>query len=355
MFERLSDDDISVAIDDLIGSLGVSNEKSYLDLVALLEKKDTQGCVQEIAARLRLPIRISLSYVPNNFRPGATRGFESTSMSRTDWSGHGVDGITALVCIPNSLPLFGSSALVGYPINVRVSENCSERSETFVAIMAHELSHVLLRSLCHPHRDSELHTDLVPILLGFRECVRVGRKNIRYTTEAGRTNIHTTTYGYLTDKQFEFACRKVNDTLQQHERDKKHLCGLARTTKRKLRMAKKTLALFRDCLQYLDSHLRTKMTARDAQTIVRFHTWGYTNDWESRILQAQGAVASTNTFLKTLIGYSSGGNREIKQRTLSLDQTSDQLDKLRQQIATDVKVLKRNVGLTFRLRIAIRR
>lgn len=73
--------------------------------------------------------------------------------------------------------------------------------------MAHELSHVLLDSLRHPDRDSELHTDLVPLVLGFRACVRTGRKEVQSTmANDGRLQTQTSIYGYLTDKQFEYAC-----------------------------------------------------------------------------------------------------------------------------------------------------
>ncbi len=118
---------------------------SVTSLDAASRASDTSG-----SARLGLPIRITLSYVSKEFRLGNTEGFRSSGLSRTDWTGRGVDGITAQVSIPDYLPLYGSVALAGYPISVRVSENCLERPETFLAIMAHELSHVLLRSLCHP-------------------------------------------------------------------------------------------------------------------------------------------------------------------------------------------------------------
>lgn len=353
MFEKLSTGDISIAVDELIGCLGIKEETACLDLLALLGKRDTQRCVQEIAVRLGLPIRISLSYVPKEFRPAGAGGFQSSSLSRTDWTGHGVDGITAQVSIPNSLPLFGSSSLAGYPISVRVSENCFERPETFVAVMAHELSHVLLRSLCHPNKDSELHTDLVPILLGFRDCVRRGRKNIQHTTTAGRTTTHTTTYGYLTDQQFEFACNKVTGILKPHECDKQHLLALTKDVHRKLHRVKKGLASFRDCLLYLDTHLTANIREKDAHRIVQFHMWGYTRDWESSITQAGIDLEVTVAFVRTLNHYTSSTIEQLKERTLSLDLQSERLDQLEEAIARDVKTLRRHVGLIFRLRSAI--
>lgn len=353
MFENLSTDDISVAIDELIGCLGFREERPYQDLLTLLEKKDTQGCVQEIAVRLGLPIRINLSYVPKDFRPTDTGGFQSSSLSRTDWTGHGLDGITAQVFIPSFLPLFGSSSLTGYAISVRVSENCFERPETFVAVMAHELSHVLLRSLCHPQKDSELHTDLVPILLGFRECVRKGRKNVQYATAAGRTTTHTTTYGYLTDQQFEFACQKLTAILQQHARDKEQLLQLVKQVRRKLCRAKKDLASFRDCLLYLDRHLATRITEQDAHRIVQFHTWDYTSDWESGIAQAEVELESSDTSVHTLTRYTSSTTEQLRERKVSLDLDSEKLDQVAKAVRDDLKILRRNVGIIFRIRSAM--
>jgi hypothetical protein len=353
MFEKLSTNDISVAVEELIGCLGVKQEVPCHDLFTLLGKRDTERCVQEIATRLGLPIRINLSYVPRAYRPGNIGGFQSSSLSKTDRTGHGVDGITAQVSIPDSLPFFGSSSLTGYPINVRVSENCFESPETFVAVMAHELSHVLLRSLAHPNKESELHTDLVPIMLGFRDCVRMGRKNIQQTTTAGRTITHTTTYGYLTDQQFEFACNKVMGLLRPHESDKQHLLALTKNIQRKLRRTNKGLASFHDCLHYLDTHLTEKIEEIDAHRIVQFHTSGYTHNWERDISQAGIDLAATEVFVRTLIHYTSSTIEQLSERTVNLDLASEQLDQLGEAIDRDVKTLQRHVGLIFRLRSAI--
>jgi hypothetical protein len=92
--------------------------------------------------------------------------------------------------------LYGTSGLDKFVIQIRVSENCCESPDAFLAVMAHELSHVLLASLWHPNKNSELHTDLVPLLLGFREIARLGRKIVRTATEGNIIRTHTTTYGY---------------------------------------------------------------------------------------------------------------------------------------------------------------
>jgi hypothetical protein len=181
MFERLNNGEISSALAELIACLGVKEEMPFHDLVVFLRKRETEECVQQIATRLGMPVRISLSYVPKGFRPGSNGGFRSSALARTDWTGRSVECITAQVLIPEHLPMYGSSSLQGYSIQVRVSEDCYGYPDTFIAIMAHELSHVLLSSLRSPYKDSELHTDLVPIILGFREVIRRGRKIIEST------------------------------------------------------------------------------------------------------------------------------------------------------------------------------
>ena len=64
MVDRLSNNDINLAINDLISCLGIEEDMPSGVLIGLLRKKKTEDCVQEIAIRLSLPFasayRISL-------------------------------------------------------------------------------------------------------------------------------------------------------------------------------------------------------------------------------------------------------------------------------------------------------
>ena len=142
MFDKLTNEEFQKAIDDVAATLGFKEDVFAATLLDLLRKQETQQCVQGIAAWLGLPIQIDLSYVSKDFKAGDKNRFHSSALSRTDWTGRGVEGITAQVAIPSRLPMFGSKEMEGYRISVRVSENCHERPETFIAVMAHELSHV---------------------------------------------------------------------------------------------------------------------------------------------------------------------------------------------------------------------
>ena len=350
MFEGLSNDDISNALAELITCLGVKEDMPFDDLRALLRKKDTEGCVQEVATRLGLPIRISLSYVPKDFRPDNTDGFRSSALARTDWTGRGIEGITAQVSIPEHLPMFGTAGLQGYPIRVRVSENCHAHPDTFLAMMAHELSHVLLASLWSPHKDSELHTDLVPILLGFRDVVRRGRKTIESTTSGNTTTTRTTTYGYLTDRQFDFACRHVTGILERHQRDKKRLTEVVEQVQRKLKKADQSLATFRDYFKYLDKHPPEKMRKEHAQRVVHLHAQDYSRDWESRITTVRKTQHAAELFVRSLNHYTSSALEGLKAHTRVLELASDDLSQVKGAITKDTKIFRRYVGVIYRLR-----
>jgi len=350
MFDRLSNDEIATALNELIRCFGVKEDMPSDALIDLLRKKKTEECVQEIATRLSLPIRISLSYIPKDFRPDNTDGFHSSALSRTDWTGRGIEGITAQVSIPQHLPMFGTSGLQDYPIKVRVSENCHAHPDTFVAIMAHELSHVLLASLMSPHKDSELHTDLVPILLGFRDAVRRGRKTIESTTSGDTTTTHTTTYGYLTDSQFEFACNHVIHIIKRHQRDKKHLIEVVKQLQRKLKKAARSLVTFRDYFKYLDKNPPYKMRPEHAQRVVQLHAQDYSREWETHITAVRTSQETAESFVRHLNCYTSSAFEHIKTHTQAVELAAAELGEVTKAITKDERILRRYVGIIYRLR-----
>lgn len=337
----------------MIPSLGVKEEEPFEPLSALISRKDLCGCVQEIATRLGLPVRILLSYVPKDFKPGDGIRFQTSGMSRTDKDGRGIDAITAQVFIPHSLPMFGTSKLQGYPIEVRVSEDCHLYPETFVAIMAHELSHVLLRSLCHPMRESELHTDLVPILLGFRDVVKDGRKIVQSTTTESGNTTYTTTYGYLKDSQFDFAYRYVTEIVEDYRNKKMHLLATGGKLQRKLKSASRSLAAFREHFTYLDKHPPAKMKPEHAQRVVQLHTQDYGSEWEGGITAVKKCIEAAEKFATPIKHYTDSTVVGLKTHRQALDSATHQLKEVNEAIVGGERVLRRYVGVIYRLKRAL--
>jgi len=354
MLDKVSNKEISNALDNLIACLGVKEEIDSHDIDTLLRNQDMEGCVQNIATLLGLPIRVTMSYVPKGSKPSNTNRFRSSALVETDWTGSSIEGITAQVCIPENLPMFGMLGLQGYPIQVRVSEDCHAHSDTFVAIMAHELSHVLLASLRSPYKDSELHTELVPIILGFREVVSRGRKKIKKTTSGNTTTTQTTTYGYFTDSQFEFVSDYVTGLLQRYSQDKKRLLKVVEQIQSKLRVATRSLVTFREYFRYLDIQRPKKMCKEHAERLVQLHEQDYSLEWENLITAVMKSMEFAEAFARPQTHYLPSAVEHIKSQIRIIEEASKKLDFVTEAITKDEGMLRKYVGIIYRLRRTLR-
>jgi hypothetical protein len=213
---------IDNAITALMGTIGVKETADSQAIASLVRSRKVKEAVTEIAKHLGLPIEVNLSYVSNEYRADAKDGFHTHHLVKTDSQGRGTNSITAQVLIPSYLPFYGSTGMVNLPITVRVRENCAEHSMTFVGLMAHELSHIVLHSMRHSEKQNEFYTDLTAMMLGFRESMALGRKVVTHSYKERTTTINTTTYGYLSDSNFEFAAQKIQSTLDTARAKKNH-------------------------------------------------------------------------------------------------------------------------------------
>jgi|GEM_PF-658348 len=218
--QGISNEYIKNAIDELVGSLGIKESIPADTVMRLIDAGRTKECVEAMANYLGLPISVDLQYVPATYQQPHSPGgngdirFESNALARTDGAGRGIEGITGQVCIPDNLPFFGTPQLKGFRVTVRISDNCRRHPRTFMAIMAHELSHVLLHSLWHTEKSNEIYTDVAAMVLGFCEVMSIGRKVVTTEDHGSYTQTLTTTYGYLADEQFYFARKRVNGILE---------------------------------------------------------------------------------------------------------------------------------------------
>ncbi len=348
MLDRLSNDDVTKAIEELVACFGVKEDMPYDRLISLLQAGQVEECVQEVASRLGLPVRIKLVYVPKGYRRDSPR-FHSTALARADRMGRGIEGIVAQVLIPQHLPLFGSSSLRGYPIEVHVTEDCHVYPHTFVAIIAHELAHVLLASLLSPHRDSELHADLVPILLGLRDVVRRGRRTIE-TTRCGNTvTTHVTTYGYLTDSQFEWACSYIARIVERHRHDQIRLAELVTCLGRSIAGAERRLTVFREYLDYLGRNPPSRMQPEHAQRVVQLFGQDWNGEWSARIAEVKGRRQAAEAFLRGVSGYTGGTVEGIRGHTQALEAAMVTVGEITKAIAKDEAILRRYISPFYRV------
>jgi len=342
MYEHVTEQEVAAAIDELARGLGVK-ETLRLTIPSALSPEDLPRWVQTVADSLGLPVRVDVSLISTD---SAEPGFGTTNMSRTDSRGRGIEGITAQVRIPTSIPMFGTEGLRNFPIEVRVSQNCGKSPATFVAIMAHELSHVLLASLRHPRRDSELHTDLVPLLLGFRRIASVGRTRVERGTE-GEVR---TTFGYLTDPQFYFAVGYVEDLLCDARKKREDVARLLQWVTTAVPNASRQLARFKAYRAYVNHHPPKKTKGGDGARLVRFNGVNYTGAWKGNIEKARSHLAASGGAFPAVSHYTSKLLQRLDREHQQLSSIADRLDDTLKCVTADAAILRRYLPLAIKLR-----
>ena len=163
----------------------------------------------------------------------------------------GFNNLIAQVQIPNDLPIFGSSTLNRYPINIKVSQINKSNPDIFIMIMAHEISHILLYSLRHLHKTNEIYTDIIAILFGFQNIFKKARKIITTSFEQGlissTTKTNTTTYGYLTDAQFNSVLDRIKSELIINRKNKSSLNNKLKESQKQICTYKRIITRLFNC------------------------------------------------------------------------------------------------------------
>jgi hypothetical protein len=212
----LSDSDIQAAFNELEATVGVAPDAPWGRIKEMLGVDVAKGLAL-IAEHMGLPIVVRLKILPKGYRADAKDGFRSEALVRSEGGG-GNAGIAAQVTIPGGLPLYGSSAMKGYPIDVVIGEESTADLAAFTTVMAHEFAHVVLYGMRHPKKEDEFYTDLTSMMLGFSVVVKSGRRIVKEsTTRSGNivtTHTQTTTYGYLSDMNFEYAYPRVRVAVE---------------------------------------------------------------------------------------------------------------------------------------------
>ena len=319
--ENISNNYIEEAVKTLADSIGIKDNVDDQKIISLIRQRKVKEGIKEIAKCLGLPIEINLSYVPKGYHPDNTNTFHSTHLVKTDWRGRGSEGITAQVSIPGYLPMYGTSGLNNFPISVRVSENCADNPATLIAVMAHELSHIVLHSLWHQEKDNEIYTDITAMMLGFSNVIKNGRKVIKtsasndygFFSNTTTTTTETTTYGYLSDENFNLAFNKIEEILNKYKQGKNKLITKIKELTKKLKKNRKAMIYFQKYLEYVDKNLNHKMSREDGHKISTFHQAGYTDEFEQAIRETENELKRFNNFVQNLNHYNESLFGTIKQ------------------------------------------
>ena len=356
MENEISNEYIENAINELNNFFGVKEPILSENIFSSIRGGKVKEAMKLIARQLGLPIDINITNVLNDYRAqNNDNQFHSTHLAKVHQHGSGSEGITAQVTIPGSLPFYGSSALNGYPINVKISDNCTEHPVVFAMIMAHELSHVLLYSLSHTQKENEFYTDLTAIMQGFQNIFQNGRKITKTDVEHGvtstTTRTQTTTYGYLNDNQFNFARNKINSILEKNRERKKLLSDKSKKFTKLLSKYEKSLVKFKKFLDFLTKNTNKKITGEDGKRMMVFFQPGYMDDIDSPPIEYKEKQRNIQNFLKDLSHYTDQKNNQLSIYIKDLETYANKLKTTLDPLKKDVKMLKKYVGYKYRIKV----
>jgi len=342
---------ISNAIDELAGFLGIKEHIPTESFLYPLYKGNVKACIERIANNLGLPITVNLI---------TSERFESCDVVTTDDASQGTEGITAQVSIPSHLPLYGSSAMQDFPIQVKVSGDCKRYADAFVATMAHELTHIVLHSLWHTEKNNEIYTDIAAMLLGFAMAMRRGRYAVE-TTQIGIGWQQTTTtrFGYLKDDQFQFALSRVNEILKKSRTKFKSMrTAISQELdnyEKQLDLYRKMFNEFNKLVEYLDRNQAKKIKKEDATKIVEIHSLNYGDRFISVLMNNEKKLSEIELLYSSW--FENPQNHYSKQKLNSLEELYKNLNGLLSGLTReydlledDVAILRRCVGFLGRLK-----
>lgn len=286
---------INNAINDMLDVIGCRDKQTLNAAAQSFLNGNLKECIEIIAHNMGLPIKINIIYVPNFYNSSNTNKFHTTAIVEMDSNKEVHDGIAAQIEIPCNLPIYGSHQLNGFTITMRLSDNCNRYFDTFVCIVLHELSHLLLHSLMYKEKNNEIYTDITPLLLGFSDIIEIGRKK-KFVNQDGMSVIAT--YGYLSDKQFAFSKNKIKNFIKDYKRNKKLFYNEFNQYKKNVLLYKSNIFKFNEHLKCINKNKKIKK--RHVENIVSFHQLCYIDNMNRILKKHQTELLKIDNFRNRL-------------------------------------------------------
>lgn len=358
MHRQLGPKYVGDAIDELTTLLGVKEEIAPETILNIYRSQSAALSIEHMAGYLGLPIKVNIVMVSATYGQKDGIHFTTRGLANTDDTGKATESITAQVLIPGHLPFYGSELLRGFPMTVRISDDCYKDPISFFSIMAHELSHVVLHSLLSPHKENEVYTDLAAMILGFSSVMKDGRKVVKVDQQAYHPNpttttttTTTTTYGYLSDEDFHFAFDKIGAIRAGKGASKAKLLGKLRVYAEVVSSYQRQLRAFGMFLKYLDNNVSRNVHKSDVLRIVELHQVDYVERLNRVLDGHQLDLKKIDTLCGELVHYTPGN---LESLGVALKKTDASISELRHEVQlldSDVTVLKRNVGFFYRQKV----
>jgi len=343
---------IDKAIESLTNLLGIKEDFGCRSLFKVYHSDKIKEYIKEISNHLGLNISINLFYVPANYSSANTgaQQFSSQDLVKTDSNQRGVEGITAQVIIPSYLPMFGTSEMNNFPIDVKISDNVKKHPVTFTAIMAHEFSHVLLHSLRFEEKNNEVYTDLTAMVLGFNKIMSDGRVVKEEEQRFNSKIVRTTKYGYLRDAQSNFAYRKIDKILSKYIQIKNKLISKNDILMNRLLKIKKKIDKIEKYIKILDKCPNKKKKYINPKKIVAMHQIDYLDNIYKSISPDENILIKNKNILSSLKHYNSSCFSAVEKEIKLLEERNS-IDLAYKYVEDNIKILKKNISIFKRLKL----
>jgi len=179
---------LSVLLKQLINDFGIKEPVPDGGLKILFSNNLYAECTLEIMRKMGLTNTVKIICYPDEKFPKK-------------------DNSAAFITLP--LSQVGPSAILSSTkkIEIAIKKSITKKYETFVYVIAHELSHIILHGKYHKLKDSEEATDIYAIISGFAEIIKDGIHVTNYRDHnyaTGETNSSYTTYGYINYSDFMY-------------------------------------------------------------------------------------------------------------------------------------------------------
>jgi hypothetical protein len=343
---------IEEVFDDMLSLVGIKEDISSASLKNIFfSKGGVKKCVKKIAEHLGLPIEVNIFYVSPGFCAGgheANNQFTTAQLVKTDGSGHSKEGITAQVIIPSYVPLFGSKELEGLLVNVKLSKNVGENPDTFFAIMAHELFHVVMHSLRLIKKDNEIYTDIGVMLSGFNKIMKEGRNVKKQHVDFDKIITETTKYGYLSDSDFWFVNHKINNLLTENKKKKKYILYQLDYFQRQIADLIKNVSKVKKYIKFLDQNLQNKINKKDLEKIILFHQPNYFEQIEMGIKPIEDKIQKNDRIIQSMNHYYKNVFKNIEDELAVIKNTVEENKEI---INSAAQTCGRNISLIDRIKL----
>jgi hypothetical protein len=135
-----------------------------------------------------------------------------------------IPGATAWISLPEKMPRYGTAAFKELKLDIFILKSFAETKpyDQFAIVVAHELSHVVLKSIEHPLRKDEKAIDLTAMILGFSYLYRNAAHRVQ---RVGYNQFEHQHLGYLSDYEVDAAAKILVPPALRVKRGLIHYAG----------------------------------------------------------------------------------------------------------------------------------